>query len=336
MSNVHGFGQGPSNRNGPNNPNQQPPPYRPANNQPIDDGNGGFFEGFAQPVIEDQLRMAQENKVLFISGMRTVKNPREENYWDMLTYSLCPTFSFLSLTFLILIADIVVFIYLASIGLDTSSDNLLQIKTQTLIDHGGNYQAYELLYRSQVYRFLSAIFVHIHFMHIFGNVITTFMFLSRIEYTYGIVKTLIIYLVSGIAGNIFSVLLNPGSVKAGASTALYGVIGIIIGYIIINWNGLDLVGPAMKCQIWCTGLMIIIFIFIFTPSNSGSIDYFGHLGGFMAGLWLSSIHQTIIHTAYEKWVRIVFFCLLLIQLGVSFGVFYSTQTPIYSCFSKLF
>jgi hypothetical protein len=74
--------------------------------------------------------------------MRSVKNPREENYWDMLSYSLCPTFSFLSLTFLIVLADIIVFTYLACIGLDSTSNNLLQIKTQTLIDHGGNYQAY--------------------------------------------------------------------------------------------------------------------------------------------------------------------------------------------------
>jgi len=85
-------------------------------------------------------------------------------------------------------------------------------------------------------------------------------------------------------------------VKAGASTALFGVIGVILGYIFINWNGLDLVGPIMKCQVWCTGFMIFVFIFIFTPSNSGAIDYFGHLGGFMAGLWLSSIHETIIST----------------------------------------
>ena len=133
-------------------------------------------------------------------------------------------------------------------------------------------------------------------MHIFGNVITTFMFLSRVEYTFGVVKTLIIYLVSGIAGNLFSSLLNPGTVKVGASTALYGVIGVILAYIFINWNGLDLVGPVMKCQVWCTGFMIIIFIFIFTPANSSSIDYFGHLGGFMAGLWLASTHETIVNT----------------------------------------
>lgn len=140
-------------------------------------------------------------------------------------------------------------------------------------------------------------FLHIYFMHIFGNLITTFMFLSRIEYTFGWVKTLIIYLVCGISGNIFSVLCSPAGVKAGASTALFGIIGIIIGYIIINWNGLDLVGAAMKCQIWCTALLIIVFIFIFTPSSSEglSIDYYGHLGGFLAGVWISAIHTPIIN-----------------------------------------
>lgn len=156
------------------------------------------------------------------------------------------------------------------------------------------------------------------------------MFLSRIEYTFGIPKTLAIYLISGIAGNIFSSLVNPGAVKVGASTALFGIIGVIIGYIIINWTGFDLVGPVLKCQIWCTGFMIIIFIFIFTPANSGSIDYFGHLGGFMAGLWLSCIHQTIVNTTREKAIRIVFACLLVIQLLVCFVVFYVTQTPVYS------
>jgi hypothetical protein len=57
MSNVHGFGEVPPNHNNRNNPNNQPP-NRPNNNRPVEDGNAGFFEGF-QPVIEDQLRVAQ-------------------------------------------------------------------------------------------------------------------------------------------------------------------------------------------------------------------------------------------------------------------------------------
>ncbi len=69
---------------------------------------------------------------------------------------------------------------------------------------------------------------------------------------------------------------------------------MIIGYVIINWNGLDLVGKMMKCQIFCTTVMIIVFILIFTSASSSNIDYYGHLGGFMCGLGISSIHQSII------------------------------------------
>ena len=90
--------------------------------------------------MEEKLRIAHEHRILFVSGMKSLKNPREENYWDMLAYSLCPTFKFLSLTFLIVVADIAVFIFLAVVGLDKASDNLLQINGTTLIAYGGNYQ----------------------------------------------------------------------------------------------------------------------------------------------------------------------------------------------------
>lgn len=123
----------------------------------------------------------------------------------MLVYGLCPSFKFLSFTFLVVLADIAMFIYLVAEGLDKTSDNLLQVKAQTLIDNGGNYQPKDL--DGQVYRFLSAIFLHVNFMHIFGNIIVTFLFLSRIEYTFGVPRTVAIYLLSGIVANVFSVLL---------------------------------------------------------------------------------------------------------------------------------
>lgn len=47
----------------------------------------------------------------------------------MLTYSLCPVFKFASLTFIICIIDIIMFIVEASLGLDQNSKYLLQIKS---------------------------------------------------------------------------------------------------------------------------------------------------------------------------------------------------------------
>ncbi len=55
--------------------------------------------------------------------------------------ALCPTFKCLSLTLLIVLADIALFIFLASVGLDKSSNRLLSIKAITVIDYGANYRS---------------------------------------------------------------------------------------------------------------------------------------------------------------------------------------------------
>ena len=97
-----------------------------------------------------------------------------------------------------------------------------------------------------MYRLLSAIFVHLDFIHYIGNTFATFVLVSRVEYTFGVVRTLIMFILSGIGGNIFSLAVDVSGfatiVKGGASTSLYGMIGVILGYIIINWAGLKLVG----------------------------------------------------------------------------------------------
>lgn len=87
-------------------------------------------------------------------------------------------------------------------------------------------------------------------------------------------------------------------------------------------------GPVIKCQIYCTAFMIIMFILIFTPSNlNGNIDYYGHLGGFLGGMWLSAIHTTIAQGRCETVTRVIFLSLLLIQLLVCFLVLYLTASP---------
>lgn len=100
-------------------------------------------------------------------------------------------------------------------------------------------------------------------------------------------------MIAGIGGNILSALLAPQYIKVGASTSLYGIMGIIVGYVIINWSGLNLVGKSMKCQLITLTILLIIFVVIFT-SVSSNIDYFGHLGGFLTGVWLSAFHPTIV------------------------------------------
>jgi rhomboid protease GluP len=300
MSNVHGLRDLHSNQN-------QGGSQRP------------LLGGISEPPVAEQLRVAQQHRVLFVSGNRQIRDPSKESYCDMLVFALCPTFKLLSLTTLVTIVNLAFFAFLLSEGIQIPSTYFLEVNGATLLKYGGNDLADVV--SGQVYRLVSAMFMHIYFMHIFGNSVTAFMFLSRIEYTFGFVKTLIIYLVAGICGNIFSLACNPSpDVRAGASTALYGIIGIIMGYLVVNWRGLDLIGKAMKCQLWCTAATIIVFIFAFTPS--GNVDFYGHLGGFLAGVWLAAIHQPIVQEKREKVIRVVFAGLLAAQIVASFLVVY--------------
>ena len=106
------------------------------------------------------------------------------------------------------------------------------------------------------------------------------------------------FLIAGIGGNIFSLAVDvagfASTVKGGASTSLYGMIGVILGYIIINWQGLRLIGDGLRCSILCSFMFLLIFVLLFTPSNVDKVDNWGHLGGFLSGLWVSAIGTPLI------------------------------------------
>jgi len=110
-------------------------------------------------------------------------------------------------------------------------------------------------------------------------------------------QTLVLYLVCGIGGNIFSITVDKDNYynqyKAGASTALYGAIGIILGYLIINWVGLQPVGDQMRCNIVCNFMFLLIFVLIFTPDTK-NVDFYGHLGGFLTGIWITGFVEPLI------------------------------------------
>lgn len=59
------------------------------------------------------------------------------------------------------------------------------------------------MFKGEVYRALTAIALHANFLHLFGNLITTLVIVSRVEYTYKPIWTILFYLLSGIAGNMF-------------------------------------------------------------------------------------------------------------------------------------
>ena len=59
---------------------------------------------------------------------------------------------------------------------------------------------------------------------------------SGIEHGIGPWWMMFLYLLSGFGGNLLSSVINPASYGVGASTAVFGLVGFYIAYIITNWK----------------------------------------------------------------------------------------------------
>jgi rhomboid protease GluP len=94
-----------------------------------------------------------------------------------------------------------------------------------------------------------------------------------------------VYVISGIGGVLFSCLVSPGTLGVGASTSLYGILGAMIMWIVLNWDALAN-NPNRTCV-----LIILIFLAVINiviGLAAPNIDILGHFGGFFTGLLIGA------------------------------------------------
>jgi hypothetical protein len=72
--------------------------------------------------------------------------------------------------------------------------------------------------------------------------------------------------------------------SVGASTAVYGLIGSYLAFIILNWNYLKF-DTDRRFSIFMF-LVVSLLLSIIATSNGPRIDVLGHLGGFITGVML--------------------------------------------------
>jgi membrane associated rhomboid family serine protease len=118
-------------------------------------------------------------------------------------------------------------------------------------------------------------FVHFGALHLLMNLTGLMIFGIRVERYLGRVKFLAIYIFSGLAASLFSLLFTRGY-AAGASGAVYGLTGAILAYTLVSKRPMDAL----------TSYTMLIFAGIGLAMGFASpgIDNFGHIGGWLAGL----------------------------------------------------
>jgi len=138
----------------------------------------------------------------------------------------------------------------------------------------------DAVYSGQVWRYVSAVFLHGGIVHLLYNLFALLLFGMILEKLVGSRRFLAVFFVSGIVANVIAV--NFYSSSLGASGAIYGILGMIA-----------IVRPFM--MVWAFGLIMPMFIAVILwiagdflrimslidPGNTGSI---AHLSGVVVGI----------------------------------------------------
>ena len=198
----------------------------------------------------------------------------------------------MSFTVLISLVDIIYFIAELAYGLNTDGQ-FLEVTSDSIADLGGKWP-YQMRENYQIQRFFLPIIMHANFLHISSNLFSQIIFGTRIESWFGTTKIIIIYLLSGVSGNLFSNLMAeescyaysiPNCLSVGASTSIMGLLGCLLGYVILYWSDIP---SRDRSMLLCYTIFLILYTLLF-GLGSDHIDNNGHIGGLIMGILLGFV-----------------------------------------------
>jgi membrane associated rhomboid family serine protease len=104
---------------------------------------------------------------------------------------------------------------------------------QVLLDMGA-LQGRALIEDGKWWLLITPIFLHAGIVHLLLNGAILIFLCRSIERNHGWLHTGILFLVSGMFGNMISALLQPGYILVGASGGIYGLLGVCVADIVLN------------------------------------------------------------------------------------------------------
>ncbi len=131
----------------------------------------------------------------------------------------------------------------------------------------------------QYYRLLTGIFLHGGIFHLLFNCYALYVIGSQVENYLSKFKFLVIYLVAGISGSLFSMIFGGNYASIGASGAIFGLMGALVYF---GYHYRVYLGNVVKSQIIPLIVLNLMLGFFMT-----GIDNFAHIGGLIGGTLIS-------------------------------------------------
>ena len=174
----------------------------------------------------------------------------------------------------LLAVNIATFVVLSFLG-DTQS-------SQFMYEHGASF-APAVMENGEYYRLFTSMFLHFDFSHLMNNMIMLGALGTSVEPELGSVKLLVVYLLSGLGGNLLSLGANWTNgtlvVSAGASGAIFGLMGALVWLVIKNRGGYG--------RIYGRRVYLMVGLSLYYGFTSTGVDNYAHVGGLICGFLLA-------------------------------------------------
>ena len=173
-----------------------------------------------------------------------------------------------------LIVGLNVLVYVAMVATGASP---MGPPAQTMIAWGANFGPLTLDHEQ--WRMLTSAFLHFGIFHLAFNMWVLWQLGEIVERLVGNIGFLVLYFISALGGSVVSLLWNPMVVSAGASGAVFGVGGALLGFIVLR---ADTIPVEILKRLRGSMLSFLAYNIVFGLAVSG-IDLACHIGGLLTG-----------------------------------------------------
>lgn len=196
--------------------------------------------------------------------------------------------TWMNVNVVLIVVNILVWLVLCTQG-DTRS-------AQFMYEHGAMFPTDVL--NGDGYRLFSAMFLHFGAEHLISNMFMQYFLGNMLLRALSQWKFALIYLLAGIGGNITSLVMmfvtGDFAVAAGASGAIYGVIGALLWVVLRNGGKFESISvPRM---------LLAVAVYIGYGFTTEGVDAWAHLGGMVAGFVAAILlYRRKITVTLEQW-----------------------------------
>jgi len=176
-------------------------------------------------------------------------------------------------TIFMMTANVAVYALMVAQGVDPMNPG-----GETLLSWGANFGP--LTMSGQWWRLFSCMFLHFGALHLGMNMLVLWGLGRPVERFVGSVGLAIAYLASGVAGSLASLAWHPQGISAGASGAVFGTAGTLLGFALLRR---DTIPPEVRTALLKSMANFLILNTVVGLSMA-QIDMAAHLGGFIGGM----------------------------------------------------